>query len=81
MNHIKLFPVYKCFLTEFINENAFSLATKLSIVPLELLSTVPAVILPGLILRIAKLLINVSGAAHVQTWQKIYSLHLMQSTD
>ena len=59
-------------LTELINENALSLVTNLSIVPLKLLLTVPAVSVPGLILCIT---------AHIPTWQKIYNLHLMQSTD
>ena len=37
-----------------INENALSLAPNLSIIPLKLLLTVPAVSAPGLILYIAK---------------------------
>ena len=37
-------------LTEVINENELSLSTKLSIIPLKLLSTVPAVSVLGLIL-------------------------------
>ena len=37
-------------LTEVINENAISLATKLSMVPLKLLLTVPAASVPGLVL-------------------------------
>ena len=41
-------------LTELINENALSLATNFSIVPLKLLLTVPSVSVPGLILCIAK---------------------------
>ena len=41
-------------LTELIKENALSLATILSIVPLKLLLTVPLVSLFGLILYIAK---------------------------
>ena len=41
-------------LTELINENALSLATKLSIVALKLLLTVPAVSVSGLILCIVK---------------------------
>ena len=41
-------------LTELINENALSLATNLSIILLQLLLTVPAVSVPGLILCLAK---------------------------
>ena len=41
-------------LTELINENVMFLATKLSIVPLKLLSIVPATNVPGLILCIVK---------------------------
>ena len=41
-------------LIEPINENAMSLATNLSIAPLKLLLTVPAVSVPGLILCRAK---------------------------
>ena len=57
--------------TELINENALSLTTNLLIVPLILLLTVPAGSVPGLILCTAKFLMNVNGAAHMQTWQKI----------
>ena len=42
--------------------------------PLTLLLTVDAVSLPGLI-------DNVSVAAHIHNWQRIYNLHLIQSTD
>ena len=65
--------------TELINEKVLSLATNLSMVPLKLFLIVPTVSVPGLILCIAKM--NVSDAAHTQTWQKIYNLHLMQGTD
>ena len=41
-------------LTELINENALSFATNLSIVPLRLLLTVPAVSVPGLIFCLVK---------------------------
>ena len=41
-------------LTEIIDENALSLAANLSVVPLKLFLTVPAVSVPGLILCIAK---------------------------
>ena len=41
-------------MTELIIGNALSLSTKLSIVPLKSFSTVPAVSVPGLILRMAK---------------------------
>ena len=41
-------------LTELINENAFSLARNLSIVPLKLFVNVPDVIISGLILCMVK---------------------------
>ena len=43
-------------LTELLKENALSLATNLSIVPLKLLVTVPAVSVSGLVLCIAKVI-------------------------
>ena len=64
------------FLIELINEKAFSLATNLSIVPLELSLTVLAVKVTGLILCITKLLMNVKGT-HTQIWQKIDNLYLL----
>ena len=57
-------------LTELIHENTLFLATNLSIVPLKLLLNHSAVRVPGLILCLANFLMNVSGAAHIQTWQK-----------
>ena len=42
-------------LTELISKNALSFATDLSMVPLKLLSTIPAVSVPGLILCIANI--------------------------
>ena len=68
-------------LTELTNESALYLANNLSIFPLKLLLAIFAVSVLDLILCIVKFIDKSKGVAHIQTRQKIYNLHLMQSTD
>ena len=66
---------------ELINEDTLSLGKEFSMVPLKLFFNVPAVSVSGLILCTASFLMDVIGAPHRQAWQRLYNLHLMQSTD
>ena len=65
-------------LTELINGNALSLATKLSILHLKLFLTTPALSVLGLILYIAKF-IDECKWCDSYTDLETYILHLMQS--
>ena len=47
-----------------MNENAWPFAINLLVVPLKLFLILPDVSVPGFILRIAKILMSISGAAH-----------------
>ena len=68
-------------MTELINENELSLATYLSIVPLKLLLTVPALSALGLIMCIAEFIDEHKWYCSYKDLGKIYNLPLMRSTD
>ena len=69
------------FSTKLIEENAFSLATNLSIIPLKLLLTDLTLSVPGLILCIAKFIDKRKWCYSYTDQAKKYNLHLVQNTD
>lgn len=68
-------------MTELIIGNALPLSTNLSIVPLKSFSTVPAVSVPGLILRIAKFINKRKWPYSYTDLENICNLHMMQIAD
>ena len=65
-------------MTELIKENALFLAVNLSVVPVLL--TIPALNVPDSIFCIEKFIDDACATTRLQTWEKMYHIHLMQST-
>ena len=61
-----------------MNENAWPFAINLLVVPLKLFLILPDVTVPGINLRIAKILMSISGAAYTldKNWM-IYIQHIV----
>ena len=65
-------------MTELIKENALFLPVNLAVVPVLL--SIPALNVPGSIFCIEKFIDDACATTRLQAWQKMYHIHLMQST-